>query len=119
MTRCARWLAMRKAPRWSSRSSAMVVCQATAIPISARRWLSHWLLVSRFWPLVNSLPTEMISAFMRLRNRIQKKNRRKTEETERRVSLFPLLSPVLAGSSLADDQDDEGTRLEGASAPLA
>ena len=53
--------AMRKASMLSSRSSATVVCQPTAMPISARRWLSHWLLVSRFWPLVSSLPMEMIS----------------------------------------------------------
>ena len=43
----------------------MVVCQPTGMPISARRRLSHWLLVSRFWPLVSSLPIEMISAFIR------------------------------------------------------
>ena len=42
----------------------MVVCQPTATPISARRRLSHWLLVSRFWPLVSSLPIERISVFM-------------------------------------------------------
>src|SRR4029077_18526294 len=36
----------------------------TGIPISARRLLSHCELVSRFCPLVSSLPTEMISAFM-------------------------------------------------------
>ena len=42
----------------------MVVCQPTATPISARRRLSHWLLVSRFWPLVSSLPMETISVFM-------------------------------------------------------
>src|SRR5438128_923778 len=35
------------------------------MPISARRRESHWLLVSRFWPLVISLPIEMISAIMR------------------------------------------------------
>src|SRR5881275_3656828 len=34
------------------------------MPISARRRLSHWLFVSRFWPLVSSLPIEIISAFM-------------------------------------------------------
>src|SRR5438105_12807516 len=49
----------------SSRSSATVVCQPTARPSSASRRLSHWALVSRFCPLVSSLPTEMISAFMR------------------------------------------------------
>ena len=42
----------------------MVVCQPTATPTSARRRLSHWLLVSRFWPLVSSLPMERISLFM-------------------------------------------------------
>src|ERR1700749_4459605 len=47
-----------------ARSSATVVCQPTAMPISARRRLSHWLLVSRFWPLVSSLPMERISHFM-------------------------------------------------------
>src|SRR5207248_221882 len=45
--------------------SAMVVCQPTAMPISASRRLSHWLLVSRFWPLVSSLPIERISVSMR------------------------------------------------------
>src|SRR5262245_51510552 len=34
------------------------------MPISAKRRLSHWVLVSRFWPLVSSLPIEMISARM-------------------------------------------------------
>ena len=60
----ARPAAMRKASMLASRSSAMVVCQPTATPISARRRLSHWLLVSRFWPLVSSLPMERISLFM-------------------------------------------------------
>src|ERR1700736_300944 len=63
-TRPARADAMRKASILASRSSAMVVCQPTGTPISARRRLSHWLLVSRFWPLVSSLPTERISHFM-------------------------------------------------------
>src|SRR5262249_15270218 len=53
-----------KAAMLSWRSSATVVCQPTGMPTSASRRLSHWLLVSRFWPLVNSLPMEMISAFM-------------------------------------------------------
>src|SRR5579864_3676745 len=35
------------------------------MPISASRWLSHWLLVSRFCPLVISVPMEMISVFMK------------------------------------------------------
>ena len=35
-------------------------------PISANLRLSHWQLVSRFWPLVSSLPIERISAFMEL-----------------------------------------------------
>ena len=34
------------------------------MPISASLWLSHWEFVSRFCPLVSSLPMEMISAFM-------------------------------------------------------
>src|SRR5262249_18967235 len=46
-----------------SKSSATVVCQPTGMPASARRRLSHWLLVSRFWPLVSSLPMDRISAF--------------------------------------------------------
>src|SRR5262249_14702577 len=56
---------MRKASMLSARSSATVVYQPTGMPISARRRLSHWLLVSRFWPLVNSLPIDRISVFMR------------------------------------------------------
>ena len=60
----ARPAAMRKASMLASRSSATVVCQPTGTPISARRRLSHWLLVSRFWPLVISLPMEMISLFI-------------------------------------------------------
>ena len=64
-TSLARPAAMRKASTLASRSSATVVCQPTAMPISASRRLSHWLLVSRFWPLVSSLPMERISHFMR------------------------------------------------------
>src|SRR5262249_44361711 len=60
----ARPAATRKAATLSARSSATLVCQPTGMPTSARRRLSHWLLVSRFWPLVISLPMEMISAFM-------------------------------------------------------
>src|SRR4051812_43351241 len=60
----ARCVAMRKVLILSSSSSATVVCQATGMPISASRRLSHWLLVSRFWPLVISVPIEIISAFI-------------------------------------------------------
>ena len=48
----------------SARSSPTVVWKATGTPISANRRLSQRLLVSRFWPLVISLPMEMTSAFM-------------------------------------------------------
>ena len=33
---------------------------------SPRRWPRHWLLVSRFWPLVSSEPMETISVCMRV-----------------------------------------------------
>src|SRR5262245_54341171 len=55
---------MRKTAMLSSRSSATVVWKATGMPTSASRRLSHCELVSRFWPLVSSLPMETISAFM-------------------------------------------------------
>src|SRR5438132_1445022 len=64
-TSLARPTAIRIASILSPRLSATVVCQPTPTPISARRWLSHWLLVSRFCPLVSSLPMEIISVFMR------------------------------------------------------
>ena len=46
----------------ASRSSEIVMWARTGMPISANSRLSHWLLVSSFAPVVNSVPTEMISA---------------------------------------------------------
>ena len=64
MTRSARPQAILNAAMLSARSSATVVWKPTGMPISASRRLSHWQFVSRFCPLVNSLPMERISAFM-------------------------------------------------------
>src|SRR5438477_6953237 len=110
ITNPARSVATRKAATLSSRSSPTVVCQPTAIPISASRWLSHWLLVSRFWPLVNSVPTEMISAFMHTSDWFI--HHRVTEDTEKKaktyisgfsVSSVTLWLVGLRKFSLADD----------------
>src|SRR5262249_32121548 len=60
----ARCVARPNTVRLSWRSSATVVCRCAGMPISASRRASHWKLVSRFCPLVISLPIEMISAFI-------------------------------------------------------
>ena len=64
MTRSARWAASANTATLSAMSSATVVWNATGMPISASRRLSHWQFVSRFWPLVSSVPMEMISTFI-------------------------------------------------------